>query len=186
MKFSFEPLTLENWKDFEILFGAKGACGGCWCMTWRLKRADYEKQKGEGNKKTMKALITKTSPGIIAFADNVPVGWCAVAPREVYVRLQNSRVLKPADDLPVWSVSCFFIDKEFRRKGLSTKLLKAAVDFAFAKGATIVEGYPVEAGTEKMPDVFAWTGFAATFTKAGFKEVIRRSEGRPIMRFCKK
>jgi len=186
MKFSFQPLTPKNWKDFELLFGPNGACGGCWCMTWRLKAADYEKMKGAGNKKAMKDLVKRSSPGIIAFADNKPAGWCAVAPRKEYIRLETSRVLKPVDDKPVWSVSCFYMAKEFRNKGLSVKLLKAAVDFAFSKGATIVEGYPVEPKNDKMPAVFAWTGFSSVFKKAGFNEVIRRSETRPVMRILKR
>jgi GNAT superfamily N-acetyltransferase len=192
MKYSFQPLTPKNWREFELLFGPKGACGGCWCMTWRLKAADYEKMKGAENRKAMKELVKKTSPGIIAYADHKPAGWCAVAPRKEYVRLETSRVLKPVDDKPVWSVSCFFITKEFRNKGLSAKLLKAAVDFAFSKGATIVEGYPLEPKPPRegedwrgLPDVFAWTGFSTVFKKAGFKEVARRSGTRPIMRIEK-
>ena len=94
--------------------------------------------------------------------------------------------MKPVDDKKVWSVSCFFITKEFRRKGLSVPLLKAAIDFAISKGANIVEGYPTEPTTGRMADAFAWTGIAATFQKAGFKEVERRSKGRPIMRYFKK
>ena len=186
MKISFQPLTTKNWKDFELLFGPNGACEGCWCMTWRFHAADYKKRSGDENKKAMKKLVKKSSPGIIAYADNKPAGWCAVAPRNEYVRLENSRVLKPVDVKPVWSVSCFFIDKKFRKKGLSAKLLKAVIDFAFSKGATIVEAYPVEPGNGMMADVFAWTGIASVFTKAGFKEVARRSETRPIMRIEKK
>lgn len=182
MKISFQPLTKTNWKDFEQLFGSRGACGGCWCMNWRLAAADYEKGKGEGNKKAMKELVKKSTPGIIAFADDKPVGWCAIAPRKEYLRLETSRILKPVDDKTVWSVSCFFVAKEFRTKGISVKLLKQAVDFAFSKGATIVEGYPLESNEGKIPDVFAWTGFSSVFIKAGFKEVARRSGTRPIMR----
>ncbi len=186
MKISFQPLTTKNWKDFELLFGPRGACGGCWCMTWRLKSADYEKMKGEKNKKAMKELVKKSSPGILAYVDQKPAGWCAVAPRKEYVRLETSRVLMPVDDKPVWSVSCFFIAGEFRNKGLSAKLLKAAVHFAFSKGATIVEGYPVEPKNKKMPVVFAWTGFSSVYLKTGFTEVARRSETRPVMRIIKK
>ncbi|MES2847575.1 MAG: GNAT family N-acetyltransferase [Bacteroidota bacterium] len=188
MDYSFKDLTAGNWNDFEKLFGANGACGGCWCMTWRLSSAAYSKTKGDGNKKLMKAIVKKFSPGVMAFANGEAVGWCAVAPRKEYVRLETSRVLKPVDDKEVWSVSCFFIKKDFRRKGLSTALLQAAVDFAFDNGAAIVEGYPVEQNKtsgKTMPDVFAWTGMAATFTRAGFKEVERRSESRPIMRLYK-
>ncbi|WP_276502457.1 GNAT family N-acetyltransferase [Terrimonas pollutisoli] len=184
--FTFLPLTVATWDDLVELFGDKGACGGCWCMYWRLKAADYNKQKGDGNKLALKKLLKKTSPGIIAYAENKAVGWCAVAPREEYKRLETSRILKPVDDEKVWSVSCFFIAKEFRRKGLSVSLLKAAVDFAIAKGAAIVEGYPTDPANGRIADAFVWTGIAATFQKAGFKEVERRSETRPVMRFYKK
>lgn len=183
--FTFLPLTDANWPDLVELFGDKGACGGCWCMYWRLRAADYNRQKGEGNKKAFKNLLKKASPGIIAYADNKAVGWCAVAPREEYIRLETSRILKPVDDKKAWSVSCFFITKDYRRKGLSVPLLKAAVGFAIANGATIVEGYPTDTTQGRMADAFAWTGIAATFQRSGFKEIERRSEGRPIMRFYK-
>jgi len=185
MLFTFSPLTSTNWNDFVELFGDKGACGGCWCMTWRFKAADYNKQKGEGNKQAMKRLLRKSSPGIIAYNSSKAVGWCAVAPRSEYTRLETSRVLKPVDDNKVWSVSCFFIHKQYRQKGLSIELLKAAIDFAISKGAKIIEGYPVDHGKGKMPDVFAWTGFSSIFIKTGFKEVERRSGSRPIMRYYK-
>ena len=185
MRFDFLPLTTDSWNDFVELFGDKGACGGCWCMYWRLKAADYNKEKGEGNKKAMKKLLKKSSPGIIAYVKDKAVGWCAVAPRDEYIRLETSRILKPVDDKKVWSVSCFFITKELRGKGLSVPLLKAAVDLAISKGATIVEGYPTEP-TGRMANAFAWTGIASTFQRAGFEEVERRSKGRPVMRYYKK
>lgn len=186
MHFSFQPLTTATWNDFVELFGEKGACGGCWCMVWRLRAADFDKQKGNDNKKAMQRLVTKNKPvGVLAYSNSKAVGWCAVAPRSEYIRLETSRVLKPVDDKPVWSVSCFFIQKGFRNKGLSRQLLKAAVDYALSKGATIIEGYPLEPKKGKMPDVFAWTGFSSAFINTGFKEIERRSEGRPIMRYYK-
>lgn len=180
----FLPLTSKTWPAFEKLFGPKGACAGCWCMTWRLQKADYERLKGEGNKKALKKLAFKNEPiGIIAFIDGEPAGWCAVAPREKYVRLETSRVLKPIDDEPVWSVSCFFIAKPFRRQGLSVQLLKATLAYAKKEGARIVEAYPLEPKNEKMPDVFAWTGILSSFIAAGFKEEKRHSPSRPIVRY---
>ena len=105
-----------------------------------------------------------------------------MAPREVYVRLEGSRVLRPLDDKPVWSVSCFFVAKPYRRRGVSVELLKAAVDFVKQRGGTIVEGYPVAPKKGALPDVFAWTGTLAAFLKAGFQEMPRWSESRPIVR----
>lgn len=178
------PVTPDRWKDFEALFGERGACGGCWCMWWRIKRSDYEKQKGEGNKKAMKKIIRSGDvPGLLAYSQNKPVAWCTIAPREVYSALERSRILKPVDDKPVWSMVCFFVAKPFRNKGITVQLLKAAIQYAKKQGAKIVEGYPVEPKKGKTADVFAFTGLASAFLKAGFKEVARRSETRPIMRY---
>lgn len=183
-KTTFKPLSSKTWSSFEKLFGPKGACAGCWCMTWRLQKADYERLKGDGNKKAIKKLANQNEPiGILAFLDDEPAGWCAVAPREKYVRLETSRVLKPIDDQPVWSVSCFFIAKPYRRKGLSVKLLKATLAYAKKEGARIVEAYPLEPKDKKMPDVFAWTGILSSFIAAGFKEEKRHSPARPIVRY---
>lgn len=180
----FKPLTPDTWKPFEKLFGPRGACGGCWCMTWRLMKGEYDVSKGEGNKSKIRKLVNSGEViGILACEGDKAVGWCAVAPREKYVRLEKSRSLKPVDEKPVWSVSCFFIDKSYRRKGLSVPLLKAAVKYAASHGAKIVEGYPIEPKDDKMPDVFAWTGILSTYLKAGFSEEKRHSPARPIVRF---
>lgn len=179
---SFHPLTPERWADLEHLFGPRGACAGCWCMWWRLARTEWKRGKGEGNRKAFRKLVRSgAEPGVLAYADGEPVGWCAIAPREQYPALTRSRILKPVDNRPVWSVTCFFIARRFRHQGLSTGLLKAAVDFASARGAKIVEGYPHDA-KKATADVFVYTGLVSAFRRAGFKEVARRSASRPIMR----
>lgn len=183
-EYSFYPVTKKKWKDFERLFGEKGACAGCWCMYWRIRRKEYDNLRGAGTKRKMKNLVTKgTVPGILAYADKQPVGWCSVAPRDDFPILENSRVLKRIDDKPVWSVVCFYINKNYRGKGLTVELLNAAKKYVKIKKGKIIEGYPIEPRSGKTADVFAWTGLASAFLKAGFKEVERRSETRPIMRF---
>jgi len=183
IKLEFHPVTPGRWADFERLFGARGACGGCWCMWWRLKRSEYEKQKGAGNRRAMKKLVdSEQVPGLLAYSRGEPVAWCSVAPREEFPVLERSRVLKRVDDKPVWSVVCLFVAKSYRRKGLTAKVLEAAVEYAKRQGAAIVEGYPTEPRKPEMPDVFAATGLASAFRKAGFTEVARRSDTRPIMR----
>lgn len=182
--FEIHPLTSDRWDDLERLFGDRGACGGCWCMFWRLTHSQFNKQKGTGNKKAFKKIIESGEiPGILAYGDGEPVGWCCIAPRERFSTLERSRILKRVDEQPVWSVVCFFIAKPHRQKGVTIKLLQSAIEFAKERGAKIVEGYPVEPKKDKTPDVFAYTGLASAFRKAGFKEVIRRSETRPIMRY---
>jgi GNAT superfamily N-acetyltransferase len=182
--FKFHPVDKNRWKDIEELFGERGACGGCWCMSWRLKPKDFEKQKGLGNKKAFKKIVYKNeTAGIIAYFNGKPAGWCSVAPREEFIRLENSKVLAKVDDEPVWSISCFFIAKAFRRQGLSGELLKRVIDFCKKKKVKILEAYPVEPYSENIPAAFAWTGIPSAFEKVGFKVVERRSPKRPIMRY---
>lgn len=179
----FHAATPSRWADIERLFGERGACGGCWCMAFRLSAREYQKGKGAGNKRAFKKIVTAgEKPGVIAYHQGQPIGWCAVAPRERYPRLANSRVLRPVDDQPVWSVTCLFILKPYRRKGVSARLLRAAADLAARRGARIVEGYPIVSTMEKTPDPFLWRGLPSAFQRAGFKEVARRSRTSPIMR----
>lgn len=181
--YTFSPLEPSTWADFEALFGPRGACAGCWCMFFRLKRKEWTAGQGEGNRRAMKALVGSGGrPGILAYAGGKAVGWVAVAPRADYPVLAGSRVLKPVDDTPVWSVVCFFIEKAHRGRGLMAALLEEAARFSASRGAKILEGYPVEPKKEKAPAVFMYTGIASAFRKAGFKEVARRSPTRPVMR----
>lgn len=183
-KLQIHPLTPARWRDLEALFGERGACGGCWCMYWRLTRSDYERKKGAGNKKAFKKVVDSgPPPGLLAYTDGKPVASCAIGPREIYPALERSRVLARIDDAPAWSVTCFFVARPFRRQGVTVELLKAATAFARKNGAGVVEGYPVEPRKGRMPDVFAYTGLPSAYRKAGFMEVLRRSETRPIMRY---
>jgi len=180
----FLPLTKNNWHDIETLFGEDGACGGCWCMSWRLSLGEFNKKKGSGNKRAMKKLVEREEQiGIIAYLYGQPIGWCSIAPREKFVKLENSRVLKRIDDEPVWSITCFFILKEFRRRGLSVEVLKGVIDYCNKKKIKIIEAYPIIPYSKNMPAAFAWTGFQSMFEKVGFDVAKRWSKGRPIMRY---
>jgi GNAT superfamily N-acetyltransferase len=153
-------------------------------MWWRLTASEFEKNKGAGNRSAMRTIVQAgIPPGILGYVTGEPAGWCAVGPRSDLPRLERSRILKPVDELPVWSITCFFVARLARRRGLSVSLLQAAVEYAASHGASIVEGYPVEPKKEGMPDAFAFHGLASGFRQAGFEEVARRSATRPIMRY---
>lgn len=185
-KYAVYPVTPDRWPDLEALFGPTGACAGCWCMWWRLTRAQFGVQArggGAANRAALKAIIDSGGvPGLLAYQGDAPVGWCAVAPRETYPTLARSTVLGPVDDKPVWSIVCFYIHRKHRRQGLTRALIDAALAYAAAQGARLVEAYPVEPATEKVSSLSGYTGFASTFGDAGFVEVARRSPTRPIMR----
>jgi GNAT superfamily N-acetyltransferase len=181
---AFFPVTADRWDDFEKLFGPRGACAGCWCMFWKLPRKEFDAGQGEPNRLAQKNIVVSgRTPGLIVYVDGIPAGWIAVELRAEYGGLARSRVLAPLDETPVWSVTCFFVDKKYRRQGLTVALLKAAVKYVKSKGGKVVEGYPVETKDEKAPPVFIYTGTMSAFLQAGFTEAGRRSEKRPIMRY---
>ena len=183
------PATPERWPDLEELFGPRGAVGGCWCMYWRLPRKEYEVGKGDANRNALHTLVAggggqrRYAPGLLAYLEGRVVGWAAVAPRADYPRLENSRNLKRVDDTPVWSLSCLFVDRAHRRRGVSMALIRGAIAFVAACGGSVLEAYPVDPKTGDAPAAFVWTGIATAFVEAGFVEVERRSETRPIMRY---
>lgn len=180
---SFKPLKRNLWTDFEELFGPNGACAGCWCMFWKLRGKAYEEVRGYETRQMHKSIVDSgVSTGLLAYLHGEVVGWIAVEPRESYPRLAHSRTLKPVDEQPVWSVTCFFIAKKFRRQGITVELLRAAVEYVRKQGGKIVEGYPVDAQTN-MPAPSIYTGTASAFQQAGFKEVARHTPTRPIFRF---
>lgn len=180
---SFHPLTQKLWRDFELLFGERGACGGCWCMFWKLRGKAFDENKGEGNRQIQKSVVdAKHVPGLLAYVDGYPTGWVAIEPRNQYPKLAYSRVLKPVDEQEVWSITCLFVEKKHRRKGVAIQLIRAAVEHAKKNGVKIIEGYPVEAKKDEPPP-FVFTGTASAFQQAGFLEVARRSPARPIFRF---
>ena len=149
----------------------------------RQSSREFEQCKGKTNKDLLRDLVqTGPVPGLLAYADGNTVGWVSVGPRRDFARLQRSRVTKPVDDVPVWAITCFVIHRHFRRKGVATALLRAAVDHARDHGAPAIEGYPVEPRKDEMPDIYAWMGLASMFEAAGFIEIARRSETRPLFR----
>lgn len=180
---TFHPLTQKLWRDFELLLGPNGACGGCWCMFWKLRGRAFNEAAGDTARQMHKSIIdSKVVTGLIAYGDGYPIGWVAVEPRASYPRLAYSRTLKPVDEKEVWSITCLFVAKNYRRRGVTVELLKAATEYVKKQGGQIVEGYPVDVRKD-MPVSFIYTGTASAFRQAGFREVARNTPTRPIFRF---
>jgi GNAT superfamily N-acetyltransferase len=182
------PATPERWADLEAVFGAKGACAGCWCMFWRLPSSVSRGNTGDQNREALRALVEAgQEPGLLAYVDGAPAGWCAVGPREAFARLETSRKLRRLDDAPAWAIPCFFVARPYRRQGLMRALIAGAVRYARAHGARLVEGYPLELESaplrgQRLTGDGGFTGVASAFRAEGFQEAAQVSETQRIMR----
>jgi GNAT superfamily N-acetyltransferase len=184
VELAFHPLTPDRWTDLENLFGPNGAYAGCWCMWWRLSRAEFGRQSGEERRAGLRALVDAGQvPGILAYLGAAPVAWVSIGPRETYLPLERSRTLRRVDEQPVWSIVCFFVAKPHRRQGLMLDLVRGAVTYAAQQGAQIVEAYPVDPGERTVHgSTEGYMGLVSAFRSAGFVEVARRSSRQAVMR----
>lgn len=170
------PLTPERWVDFSTLFDEGGDPKSCSCMYWRLRGKEWSFSNATETREGMQRLLEERrdpAPGLLAYEDGRVVGWVSVGPRDDYARLVNSRVRPKLDDVPVWSVVCFVVSRRARGRGLTGRLLEAAVAYAGAHGAAAVEAYPVDAGDAHIPAAVGYTGLLSTFVAAGFRVVHR-------------
>ena len=179
--FTITPLTAEHWPALEGLFGPAGASNGCWCMYWRIGPR-YKDRPRDDNKGDLRRLAgSGRAPGLLAFDGAAAVGWCELAPRADLGWLARARYLEPADDLPVWSVPCFYIRRSHRRQGVMGALIAAAVTTAAAAGAPALEAYPVDTAVPGHSGNL-FPGTASAFARHGFEVVARRKPDRPVMR----
>lgn len=179
VKLTIHPLTPDRWKALEDLFGEKGACNGCWCMYWRIG-ATYRKLPRDKNKQAFHRVVNAgPPPGLLAFEGDLAVGWCQLTPRKDLVWLDRTWRLKRPDDTPVWSISCLYVRIGYRRRGVTSALISAAIQAARRAGAPAIEAYPLDA--DRSPSATG-TGYVSTFRRAGFKVITRRTPARPIMR----
>lgn len=188
MSIDIHPLTSERFADLDQLFAARGCAVAkqCYCMFYRRSSSTQEKAKDVVHPPARTALQQLASkgqpaPGLLAYRDGVAVGWVSLGPRTDFARLAQSRLMAAVDDKPVWSIICFVVPTAYRAQGIAHALLKGAIDFAREHGVEWLEAYPVDR-SQKRPPNDSWFGSESMFLKAGFTEVIRRSQGRPLMR----
>jgi GNAT superfamily N-acetyltransferase len=179
MKLTVRPLTPDLWPALVDLFGDSDVCSRCWCMYWRIGAA-YRKRTSETNKSAFQEIVKRgPPPGLLAFDGDVVVGWCQLTPRDQVPELDRSWRLRRVDDLPVWSISCFYVRKGYRRRGITSGLIAAALKAAKQAGATALEAYPLD---RSLTPSATSTGIVSTFERAGFEIAACRVPPRPIMR----
>lgn len=178
-----KPATGERWTDVVTLLGADGD-RGCWCQAWRGSDSAFGRGEPGRNRMLLQSQMESGdfAPGLIAYVDGEPVGWCGLGPRAAMPRLMNSRTIPSVDDVPVWSIGCFKIRPGFRRRGVARALLDGAVEYARSQGAPAVEAYPIDPEGQRIDVGFGFVGFTPMFEAAGFRRVLltdAHSAGRP-------
>lgn len=187
------PVTADRWGDLEALFGPNGACAGCWCMWWRVTAREFKVMKGAPNREALAGIVESGDPpGLLAYREETPVGWLAIAPREDYPRWAKTKAAQESDRIlrergidpdgeTVWAATCFYVARGARKQGIAAALLEEGARYAQERGARVVEGFPLVPRTGAVPAAFAWTGFLSAFLKAGFEEVGAPSAGKRVV-----
>ena len=178
--FTFQPVTRERWQDFEALFEGRGGPKHCWCMVFRAMSSADRRAGARAKKDAMCQRISNNVPvGILAYDDDQPVAWCSIAPIETYTNLRT-RTYRPTEDEPesVWSIACLFIRAAYRRQGMMTHLIHAAIEYARENGAQVIEAYPVPFDSP----TYRYMGYIPIFEAIGFKEIGMAGSRRHIMR----
>lgn len=173
MNLAIHPVTEARWSDLEQLFESRGGPHNCWCMAWRVTESANSESTKVGKKAELKKRVYSAVPiGLLAYSNNAPIAWCSIAPRDSY-RPLGGKVLKEE----VWSLTCFFVKREFRNLGLSRELLHAAIKYAKENGAKYVEAYPVGPDSPS----YRFMGFKPTFEREGFDYIKMAGSRRNVM-----
>jgi GNAT superfamily N-acetyltransferase len=184
MDLEIHPATLDRFEDVATLLGpSEGKPHGCWCLYYRLTSSAFDRLRGEERPAHLRDLSAgEHAPGVLAYRERQPVGWCALGPWSQMGRLQRSRTIPRIDERPRWSIVCFVVRAGNRRKGVASALLAGAIDYAAANDVALLEAYPVETDGHRISSSFAYVGTTDMFERAGFQrvqETSARTGGRP-------
>jgi GNAT superfamily N-acetyltransferase len=169
------PATVDRFADVATVLSPKKLDSpACWCLTYRLRNAENSGLRGQDRPERLRRFCeSNPPPGLVAYVDGEPAGWCSVAPRSTYHRLTVSRTIPRLDDVDVWSIVCFVVRPTFRRRGLAHDMLSEAVAFARSHDAPAIEGYPADPQDGRLSASFAFTGTTSLFEAAGFRRVVQ-------------
>jgi GNAT superfamily N-acetyltransferase len=182
------PAESSRWDDVVTVMGTRGDPSWCWCQFFHLRGAAWSDSSTPERRSALQQQVCGAgrAPGVLAYRDEKPVGWCQVGPKSSFARLATATVsVAPAgtpDPAGLWAVTGFVVPVGQRRKGVASALLAGAVDLARAGGAAALEGYPVETGGARRSSADLYHGTASMFEHAGFTAIRRPRPGRVVMR----
>lgn len=165
------PVTPDRFEDFADVVNPNRRATHCWCLSHRLPAAEIDRLGGGNREQAARRLSEREHPpGVVTYRDGEPVGWCSISPRTEIPRLERSRLIRPVDDVPVWSIICLVVRGGRRRQGVTAAMLEGAVAYAASRGATAVEAHPVDP-PGRIDLTMGFVGVRAMFERAGFEVV---------------
>jgi ribosomal protein S18 acetylase RimI-like enzyme len=183
-EYTSKELSVKTWPDLARLFEKPeiGDAWWCWCTFHHVSsysaaengRLRTRADRAVRNRRQKEKLVKNgRAHGVIVYANREPVGWCQYGPREELPRMDNARnyrnlALKD-EKKRLWRITCFVVDKDYRKSGVASTGLKAALESIRNKGGGLVEAIPVNK-TDQGPG-YVYTGTVSMFEKAGFKTI---------------
>lgn len=168
--FTTYPLTPDRFEDFADIINPNRRATHCWCLSHRLTGGQIEELGGGSREYAMRRVCAEAPPGVVTYLDGTAVGWCHISPRGDIPRLTKSKLIRPVDEVAVWSIICVVVRSGHRKQGVSHELIEGAVAYAKQNGAPAVEAYPVDP-PGRMDLTMAFVGTKAMFDKAGFEVI---------------
>jgi GNAT superfamily N-acetyltransferase len=171
MSWETHPLTPDRFEEFADVINPNRRATHCWCLSHRLRAQDIAELGGGDREQAMRRLCERENPpGVVTYLSGTPVGWCNIGARADIPRLARSRLIRPVDAVPVWSVICVVVRSGHRRKGVTAHLIDGALQYAASRGVSAVEAYPVDP-QGRMDTTMAFVGTRSMFERAGFEVI---------------
>jgi GNAT superfamily N-acetyltransferase len=180
---AIKALSIETWKDFEQLVQKhNGVWGGCWCTAFHPKSPE-QRRSAEATKAYKERLVKEDSAhAALLFVGDTCVAWCQFGPPQELPNIYHRKEVESKMTLPDWRITCIFVDRDYRKKGLSFVALNGALELIKNSGGGVVESYPQDTEGRKISNSFLYNGTKEIFEKAGFTYEGKKGKNHCIMR----
>jgi GNAT superfamily N-acetyltransferase len=185
-EYTIRPLGPDTWDAFAQLAGRhNGVWNGCWCTWFHTLYADKDKARTpESNRALKERLVNEgRAHAALAFDGDAAVAWCQYgSPAELPNIYHRKEYEAELDRLPDYRLTCFFVDRKYRRTGMARVVLQGALQLIAEAGGGVVEAYPQDTGGQKVSASFLYNGTRSLFEQAGFSYVRHKGKNHCVMR----
>lgn len=183
-EYAVRPLDSDTWDAFAILVERhNGVWGGCWCLAFHPKSPEMG-QSVEGNREVKRRLVSEgQAHAALVFDGDSAIGWCQFGSPEELPRITHRKEYEAGMvESPDYRITCFFVDRDYRRGGVSAVALDGALRLIAEAGGGVVDGLPYDTHGEKANASFLYNGTRSLFEQAGFEYQRPKGKNHCVMR----